>query len=171
MSEKLTPHVTLEDMTRTVHADLQAINSTVTTEERAKLTLCAVLYEVFMVVLGCDLEIHSGRRCPRLNRRVGSSDSSQHLRNEAFDFSPKGPDTEKTIKAAFDKLLAAAVAGKFQFGQLIMETSADGREGRKFWIHASLGAPYRDPARCGEVFRMDDNKRTTPMITIQQEAA
>jgi hypothetical protein len=166
---RLTPHFTVEDFTVTLHADLQEENRMVTTEERAKLAECAELAEVFMIALGCDLDIHSGRRFSKLNRRVGSSNKSQHLMNEAFDFSPKGPDSEKTILDAWHKLIAAAKAGKFKFGQLIVETQAGGREGRSFWIHASLGRPYRDPARCGEVFRMDDGKRTSPMVIIPQE--
>lgn len=155
---KLSPHFTLYQLTRTDHADLQAENRHVTTEEEAKLAEVAILLEACHVVLGCDLDIHSGRRYLELNKRVGGSDRSQHLKCEAVDFSPAGPDSEASVTDAWQKIATAARAGKLKFGQLIVE-SAPGREGgRSVWIHISLGAPWRDAARCGEVLSMKDGK-------------
>lgn len=164
--QQLSPHVSLYDLTRTDHEDLQAQNREVSRAELLKLAECANLLETFRIVLGCDLDIHSGRRCKALNDLVGSTDRSQHLKCEAFDFSPAGPDTLESIHAAFDKLIAAAKLGKFKFGQLIEESSESGREGRKFWLHGSLGAPYRDKARCGECLHITvrDGKPLTELI-------
>lgn len=160
--KQLTPHFTLFALTRTDHADLQAENRHVTTEEERKLTEVATLLETCQVILGCDLDVHSGRRYLELNKRVGGSDRSQHLKCEAADFSPAGADTEASITDAWQKLVTAARAGKFKFGQLIVESAASGREGgRKFWIHISLGAPYRAKERCGEVLSMKDGKFTS----------
>ncbi len=143
----------------TNHADLQEENRHVTQEEEIKLAALANLLETCRVVLGCDLDVHSGRRYLELNKRVGGSDRSQHLKCEAADFSPQGPDTETSITSAWQKLIDAARAGKFKFGQLIVEQQA-GREGRSYWIHVSLGAPYRAKERCGEVLAMKDGKFT-----------
>lgn len=164
--QQLSPHVSLFQLTQTSHADLQAANREVTREELLKLAECANLAEMLRIVLGCDLDIHSGRRNKALNDRVGSSDRSQHLKCEAFDFSPAGPDTLESIHEAFDKLVAAAKTGKFRFGQLIEESSEGGREGRKFWLHASLGAPYRAKERCGELLHITvrDGKPLTELI-------
>lgn len=168
-SEMLSKHISLMDMTRTDHADLQKENRKVTDEEVATLSLVAAMLEVFWGVLG-PLDIHSGKRGEAVNTRVGGSDKSQHLKCEAVDFSPAGPDTESSIEAAFAKLLAAAKEGKFKFGQLIVESQAKGREGRVYWLHASLGAPYRNVARCGEVLRMKDGKYES-VARIAQGAA
>jgi hypothetical protein len=160
--KQLTPHFTLFALTRTDHADLQAENRHVTTVEEAKLREVAELLEKCHVIIGCDLEVHSGRRYLELNKRVGGSDRSQHMKCEAADFSPAGPDTEETVVDAWQKLAKAARApgSTLKFGQLIVENAA-GRDGaRKFWIHISLGAPYRDKARCGEVLTMKDGKFT-----------
>ena len=155
---KLSPHFTLYQLTRTDHADLQAENRHVTTEEEAKLAEVANLLEACHVVLGCDIDVHSGRRYLELNKRVGGSDRSQHLKCEAVDFSPAGPDSEASVTDAWQKIATAARAGKLKFGQLIVE-SAPGREGgRSVWIHISLGAPWRDAARCGEVLSMKDGR-------------
>lgn len=159
--KQLTPHFTLFALTRTDHADLQTENRHVTTEEEKKLQAVAELLEVCQIILGCDLDVHSGRRYLELNKRVGGSDRSQHMKCEAADFSPAGPDTEESVVDAWQKLATAARAGKFKFGQLIVESAASGREAqRKFWIHVSLGAPYRDKARCGEILSMKDGKFT-----------
>lgn len=155
---QLSPHFSLFDLTRTDHVDLQAENRHVTHEEETKLGEVASLLESCRVLIGCDLDVHSGRRYLELNKRVGGSERSQHLKCEAADFSPEGPDTQESIDAAFEKLLAAAKAGKLRFGQLIIESAANRYGGRSVWIHVSLGAPYRDAHRCGEVLRMKDGK-------------
>jgi hypothetical protein len=156
---QLSKRYTLFQLTRTEHADLQAENREVSEQELAKLIEVAELLEQCTDIIGCELlDVHSGRRFYKLNARVGGSPKSQHMLCEAGDCSPVGPDTEATIEAAFAKLAAAVKAGKLKVGQLIIESQADGREGRKFWIHVSLGAPHRELARCGQVLRMKDGK-------------
>lgn len=156
----LSPHFTLFDLTKTGHADLQEENRHVTQEEELKLGALANLLEACRSALGCDLDVHSGRRYLELNKRVGGSDRSQHLKCEAVDFTPQGPDTEASVAAAFDKLVTIMRVQKWSFGQIISESDGRGREGRAYWIHISLGAPYRDKARCGEVLKMVDGKYT-----------
>ncbi len=157
---KLSPHFSLFQLTQTSHADLQEDNRNVTNEEELKLCEVANLLEAARSILGCDLDVHSGRRFLKLNQRVGGTIRSQHLRCEAVDFSPEGPDTEESIKAAVNKIVAAARSGRIHFGQLICESDARGREGRVYWIHISLGAPWRDKSRCGEVLGIVDGKTT-----------
>ena len=155
---RLTDNFTLNQLTRTDHADLQEENRHVTVEEELKLVVVAELLEKCREVLGCELDIHSGRRYIALNKRVGGSDRSQHMKCEAADFSPAGPDSEATVVDAWQKLASASRAGRLKFGQLIVE-SAPGRDGgRSVWVHISLGTPYRDAARCGEVLSMRDGK-------------
>ncbi len=157
--KKLSPHFSLYQLTRTDHADLQEENRHVTQDEELKLGALANLLETCRAILGCDMDVHSGRRYLELNKRVGGSDRSQHLKCEAADFSPVGPDTEETVTSAWQKLVIAAREGKLNFGQLIVENQA-GREGRSFWVHVSLGAPYRVKERCGEILSMKDGKYT-----------
>ncbi len=161
----LTEHFSFHDLTRTDHADLQEENRKVTPEEELKLVVLAELLEQCRATLGVELDIHSGRRCPALNKRVGSSDRSQHLKCEAVDFSTDGLDTEASVVDAWQKLVTASRAqhapgyvgtGVLKFGQLIVESAAGRDGGRKVWIHVSLGRPYREAARCGEVMEMKD---------------
>ena len=163
---QLSPHFTLFQLTRTDHADLQEENRHVTQEEEAKLCELANLLEECKVIMGCDLDVHSARRYLKLNQRVGGSVRSQHLKCEAADISRRGPDTEAAIEADFKKLARAVREKRLKVGQLIIESQAVGREGRKFWIHVSLGAPHREASLCGQVLRMKDGK-----YEIYQEAA
>lgn len=156
---KLSEHFSLYDLTRTDRAELQEENRNVTPGEVEKLRAVANLLEACREVLGCDLEVHSARRSPRLNRLVGGSDRSQHLKCEAADFSPKGPDTEEAVVDAWQKIVKASRDGKLAFGQIIVENQAR-YQGRSFWVHISLGAPYRDVAKCGEVLCMKDGTYT-----------
>ncbi len=156
----LSKHFTLFHLTRTDHADLQEENRHVTDAEIVKLTAVAELLEKVVEILGCEIDVHSGRRYLALNKRVGGSERSQHLKCEAADFSPAGPDSQESIDRAFDGLVIAAKAGLLKFGQLIVESAANRYGGRSVWIHISLGAPYRDPSRCGEMLRMKDGRFT-----------
>ena len=155
---QLSPHFSLFDLTRTDHADLQEENRHVTQDEELKLCALADLLETCRAILGCDLDVHSGRRYLELNKRVGGSDRSQHLKCEAADFTPQGPADEAGVTDAWQKIITAARAGKVKFGQLIVESDSRGREGRVFWVHVSLGAPYRVKERCGEVLSMKDGR-------------
>lgn len=159
--KKLSEHFSLSDLTRTDHAEFQEENRKVAAEELAKLVRLALLLEECRTLVGGELDIHSGRRCLALNKRVGGSEKSQHVKCEAADISPRGPDSEESVADAWQKLATAARKKKLKFGQLIFESASEGREGRKFWVHISLGAPYRDAARCGEVLTMKDGKYTT----------
>jgi hypothetical protein len=158
--KQLSPHFSLFQLTRTDHADLQEENRHVTDEQERKLGEVANLLETCWTILGCNLDVHSGRRFLGLNQRVGGSDRSQHLKCEAADFSPAGLDTEESVTDAWQKIATAARAGKVKFGQLLLECEDSGREGRVWWIHGSLGAPYRDKARCGEIATMLNGKFT-----------
>ena len=156
---KLSPHFSLFQLTVTNHADLQEENRHVTTEEETKLTEVANLLEAVRRAVGGDLDVHSGRRYLELNKRVGGTERSQHLKCEAADFSPAGPDTEESVVNAWQKVATAARAGQLAFGQLIVESAGTvGREGRKLWIHISLGHPWRPKDRCGQVLTMKDGK-------------
>lgn len=166
---QLSPHFSLFELTRTDHSEFQEENRHVTQEEETKLRELANLGEAIIVILGCNVDKHSGKRCLALNRFLGSSDSSQHVKCEGLDFSPEGPDTEATVTDAWQKIVTAVRAqrkpgyvgtGVLKFGQLLLESCKDKREGRVWWIHVSLGAPYRDAKKCGQIATLIDGKFT-----------
>lgn len=158
---KLSDHFTFEQLTRTDLVQYQELNRKINEVEREKLIECALLLEECRNIIGGDLDIHSGRRCQALNDAVGSSDKSQHLKCEAIDFSPAGHDTQESIDSAFALIINAYKVGKIKFGQLISESVTGNRENKKYWIHISLGVPYRVAARCNQVLKMKNGVYTT----------
>jgi hypothetical protein len=162
----LTAHFGLFELTKTSNAALQAKNRILTDAQISKAKALAALMEQIRMIMGCGIDVHSGYRSPDLNAATtGAATKSQHMLFEACDWSPVGSDTEASVEAAFQKVLAAAKNGEIKFGQLIVE-QASRSYGKSLWVHTSLGAGYRDPARCGEVLRMveKDGKAVYTML-------
>jgi hypothetical protein len=125
-------------MVTTTHDDLRDDNAREAEVFRVSIIRTAELMEQVRAVIGCPVSVTSGYRGPTLNARIGGSEKSQHMRGEACDFVPVGV----ALPVAFALLRAAVKAGRLKVGQLLLERG---------WCHVSLGAPYRDPARCGEI--------------------
>lgn len=85
--------------------------------------------------------VTSGYRSPRLNRLIGSRDTSQHVLGEAADFrSPQyGPPAQ---------IVAAVAQSSIAFDQLIAESTLSGVR----WVHISFGVRNRR-----EVLEIDAN--------------
>lgn len=80
---------------------------------------------------GSPIRVTSGYRCPALNKAVGGSRTSQHLKGQAADIVPTNGD----VRGLFLTIRKLRDEGKIEFGQLILEYG-----GHKFprWIHISL---------------------------------
>ena len=141
----LSPHFTLEELTATQVRSMVERNRVVSDSVRDALAhLCTDLLEPVRTHFGRPVIIHSGYRCPELNAMVGGSSTSQHRKGEAADFHVHGLPLVDVAR-----WIASSGA---PFGQLILEGGSPGAWG---WIHLSLGAPWRDSRRCGEVLTYD----------------
>ena len=161
---KLSDHFSLFELTVTSNAALQAANREITDDQIAKLkALAAHGEEIRTICGGKPVNIHSGYRSPALNgATTGSSSTSQHPRCEALDLSVVGQD----VSVTFGLLLVAAKAGKFRFGQLILEI-ADRGYAKVEWIHCSVIGTL-DPAKVGQVLKMtagQDGKPHYDLVT------
>lgn len=155
---KLTPHFSFYELTQTSNAGLQELNRQRALEIKDKLHELATLMEVVRGELGHSVEVHSGFRCPELNAStIGSSSKSQHMLGEAMDFSGPGTEDEAAIEKLFQRVLGVVKGKRLPFGQLIRESAARDY-GRVHWIHLSLGSPFRELAKCGQVMTMVDGK-------------
>lgn len=67
---------------------------------------------------GRPIRVTSGYRCPQLNRLVGGSPNSQHMRGEAADIQPLKSEKSEA-KSELDKL-ARILIGNGKFDQLIV---------------------------------------------------
>lgn len=112
-------------------------------------------------VLGnTPIEIHSFFRGWSLNGQTkGSSSTSQHPKGEAFDWSRWGAETRDECYHDFEMTRDFLVEKRIVFGQLIFE-ECDRGYSKAHWIHTSMGAPFRDLHRCGQILTMKDGKFT-----------
>ncbi|MCG9916031.1 MAG: D-Ala-D-Ala carboxypeptidase family metallohydrolase [Phenylobacterium sp.] len=126
MTTWLSPHFSLEEMTATQQRGLDN-RPPASVLKRLKATVL-VLEDVRTLLGNAPMVITSGYRSPAVNRAVGGSPTSAHMRGEAADF----------ICPRFGSPLAvcrAIAASDLRFDQLIEEAGA--------WVHLGLGGRWR----------------------------
>jgi hypothetical protein len=138
----LTQHFSFEELTRTGQSALQDANRQEALPYVERLKAVAEMLEVIRSRFG-PVRVSSGFRGPALNAAVGGSASSQHSKGEAADITCASCDVEILHKWIVTE-------SGLRFGQCILEKPPG-----KAWVHISLGAPYRDPKRCGESLYFD----------------
>ena len=86
-NDRLSPHFRLREFEKSQIADRLKIDNTVKDEEvyNNLILLCENVLEPIRVHYGIPFSPNSGYRCLDLNRKLGSSDKSQHTRGQACD--------------------------------------------------------------------------------------
>lgn len=138
----LTQHFSFEELTRTRQADLQDENRREARDYFDKLKQVAQMLEVVRAKFGA-VRVNSGFRGPAVNAAVGGSATSQHSKGEAADIVCPAVTVDELHRWI-------VVESGIAFGQCILE-----KPGSSVWVHVSLGAPYRDPKKCGESLYFD----------------
>jgi len=139
----LSPHFTLEELTRSEAAARNGWDNSPTQEEIANLQRLAYLLEkVKEAVGGKPVMINSGFRSKQVNDAVGSKDSSQHRIGCAADIRVPG----MTPKQVVDACITASVL----FDQIILEFDA--------WTHISVSS---DPTLAPRHSRLIIDKQGT----------
>ncbi len=126
MTTWLSAHFSLEEMTATQQ---RGLDNRPTSAVLKRLNATARVLEEVRVLLGdTPMLITSGYRSPAVNRAVGGSATSAHMRGEAADFiCPRFGSPLAVCRAIADSDLA--------FDQLIEEAGA--------WVHLGLGGRWR----------------------------
>lgn len=124
-------YFTLDELTRSATAAARGIDNTPPAQAVVRLTaLTERLLDPVRHAWGAPIRVNSGYRCPALNRAVGGSPTSQHLRGEAADITAG-------TRADNLRLFRLIQAGPFDYDQLIWERgSSQGPD----WIHISYTA-------------------------------
>ncbi len=131
----LTPHFTLSEMLASQAATRLKIAEQFSPDENviANLkALCTNILEPLRDDIGFSLHISSGYRCPRLNKAIGGSKTSQHMVGEAADIQCHGTTNEQL----FDRIQKL----KLPFDQLIWEY---GTKKEPAWVHVSYSSRNR----------------------------
>ncbi len=132
---KLSPHFSLHELIRSSTADRLGINND--TDDALivqRLTkLCEEVLEPTRSQFGA-IRPSSGFRCKKLNRAIGSKDTSQHVKGEAVDFEIAGYDNKTVAKWCRDNL---------EFDQLILEFYVP-EIPNSGWIHISYADENRN---------------------------
>lgn len=98
---KLSPHFTLDEMTRSQTASRYDIDNRPGESELISLVYtCQILEQVRRVCGGNVVFVSSGFRCPELNMRIGGSRQSAHIEGRAADFTIPGFGDIETVAGA-----------------------------------------------------------------------
>ncbi len=144
----LTEHFSFEELTRTGQSALQDANRREARDYYDRLKLVAQMLEVVRAKFGA-VRVNSGFRGAAVNAAVGGSATSQHSKGEAADIVCPAVTVDELHRWI-------VVESGIAFGQCILEKPPGSA-----WVHVSLGAPYRDPKKCGESLYFD-GKTYTP---------
>ena len=128
----LSPNFTLWELTRSRTAERLGIDNRPSPMVITNLTLlCTNVLQPIRDYYNLPVTVNSGFRCKKLNRRIGGSTRSQHVKGQAADIEIKGVDN-------YD--LALYIRDNLDFDQLIFEFYQPG-DPNSGWIHVSYSSP------------------------------
>lgn len=125
---KLTAHFDLAEFTRSNVAAAKGIDNTPPPDVVRRIWSTAGHMEMIRALLGKPVRIHSGYRCPALNKAVGGVANSAHQTGYAVDFTCPGYGSP--YKVALDLANSPSIS----FDQLIQEGT---------WVHISFDPKMR----------------------------
>jgi len=131
------PNFTMRELTRTSHRAYLDDNRNVPEPMIQAGYALAEQLQIIRDHYRKPLIVHSAYRCPPLNRAIGGSRTSQHMKFEAADFHVAGV----SLQATFAWIVKDS---GMEWGQLIRE-GWDPAAGDLSWLHISLG-PFWRPA-------------------------
>jgi len=121
--KNLSKYFTLRELTFSKLAQDHDIDNTPDAKTLETLKYTASQLDKVRELLNKPVNISSGYRCLQVNRRIGSKDTSQHLKGEAIDFKCELFGNPKRV---FETIKASNI----QFDQLILEFNS--------WVHISF---------------------------------
>lgn len=129
LSQKLSPHFSIYELTRSDVASRLGIQNVPDESAVESLTLlCNEVLEEVRANYGIPFSPSSGYRSESLNSAIGGSASSQHCLGQAVDFEIPGIDNLE---------VASFISSALRFDQLILEYYEPSVPGSG-WVHVSL---------------------------------
>ena len=123
-------YFTINELTKSATATSKGIDNTPTRDVVGNLTaLVDKVLDPLREAYGKPIKVNSGYRCPKLNKAVGGSATSQHVLGQAADITGGS-------KAENKKLFDLVKSLKLPFDQLIWENGG-------VWVHVSCSPRNR----------------------------
>jgi hypothetical protein len=127
---KISPHLSLAELTRSQTAKRNGIDNTPTAEHLENFKILAEkVFEPVREHFKTPIFISSGYRSKELNDFIKGSPTSQHCKGQAIDIDMDGGNGEVTNRMVFD-----FIKNKLDFDQLIWEFGTDFNPD---WVHVS----------------------------------
>lgn len=118
-------YFTIEELCYSDTAKTHKIDNTPTEEIIENLTeFTNEVLDKLREVWGSAIKVNSGFRCEELNKKVGGSKTSSHVKGYAADLVPVNGDIDGLVKCAIE------LSKTLNFDQIIDEYS-----GKKHWLH------------------------------------
>lgn len=125
-------YFTINELCKSKTASRKKIDNTPTEDVKKKLKLLIeLILDPLREAYGAPIIVDSGYRCPKLNKSVGGSSTSQHKTGEAADIRTV-KDTPEENKKLYDLIKKL----KLPFDQLINEYGFN-------WVHVSYSPRNR----------------------------
>ena len=129
---KLSQHFTLAEATRSMTATRCGIDNTPGPDvAKAMINVCENILEPIRKHYDIPFTPSSFYRCPELNEKLGSKNTSQHCKGEAVDIE---------IPGIANIELARMIENQMDFDQLILEFYIPGVDDSG-WVHVSYVSP------------------------------
>lgn len=152
-TDRLSKHFTLREMTTTSSGlPNQPASPQVLDNLRS---LCSQILEPVRAHYERPVIIHSGYRSPDVNKAVGGSSASQHVKGEAVDFHVSG-------HSVYD--LAMWISNTLDYDQLILENFLPGIP-TSGWVHCSFARNNRGQ----DLTKFKGSKMYHPGIILKPE--
>lgn len=124
---KLSKYFTYNELTFSETAKRLKYTNTPSHKQLKSLTNTAQQLDKVRELLGCPVIVTSGYRSLAVNRAIGSSDNSQHIKGEAVDF--------RTVEHSPRKIVELIKKSDIEFDQLVLEYDS--------WVHISFSSRNR----------------------------
>ena len=145
IGDKISPHFSYDEMTRSQTAERNSIDNTPSDEQVNNLIeLCDNILEPVRVHFNRPDTKTSGFRCKELNRKIGSTDRSQHTKGEAADLVVNGSPTVTEVWRWI-------IDSDLDFDQVIQEF------GR--WVHVSFKKNGKNRHKCSVAKKVNGRTR------------
>ena len=145
----ISKHVSHKEGVYSITATRRGIDNTPNDEQLSNMELIAEkIFEPLRKYVGGPIKINSFFRCPKLNKAIGGSKTSQHCKGLAIDI-------DDTFGVVANSDMYNYIKNNLDFDQLIWEFGDDDNPN---WVHVSYVSKEDNRNRCLRAYK--DNGKT-----------